>query len=206
MIFWISPLPPEVTVFLTWSKDGLWTALPGKVCNSVPNVLFFRSQKLIIFWLQSVVCSRDALRTHVMSLNGLPVFSLGLASQLLAIWFITECPVPKGPFIVYGRGGPEEKVGGWLQIFLMDREWARKKIRRWNISFQNIFAARAAFHLLLALANIFSMNVDLCTLQEWASKNYGVMQSGPQIILSAPWVGREKFSRNRLFFFRAPQS
>ncbi len=31
---------------------------------SVPNILFFRSQKLVIFWLQRCVCSRDAVRSN----------------------------------------------------------------------------------------------------------------------------------------------
>ena len=49
--------------------------------DSVPNVLFFRSQKLIIFWLQSVVCSRDALRTHKFK-------------WAICMMIITESPVP----------------------------------------------------------------------------------------------------------------
>ena len=36
----------------------------------------------------------------------------------------------KGPVIIYGQGGPEEKVGGGYEKILMDREWARKKIEK----------------------------------------------------------------------------
>ncbi len=43
------------------------------------------------------------------------------------------------------------------------------------------------------------MNIDFCTLQEWAPKNYRAMPSGPRIFLSARWVGHEKFSRKILF-------
>ncbi len=35
----------------------------------------------------------------------------------------------KGPIIIYGQAGSEEKVGGGYENFLMGREWARGKIK-----------------------------------------------------------------------------
>ena len=43
------------------------------------------------------------------------------------------------------------------------------------------------------MANIFPMKIDLCTLQEWVSKNYRAMPSGPQIFFCsrAEWAAKK---------------
>ncbi len=49
---------------IQFSKDDLYVTHQSEGFNtslgSVPNILFFRSQKQAILWLQSLVCSRNA--------------------------------------------------------------------------------------------------------------------------------------------------
>ncbi len=112
---------------------------------------------------------------------------------------------------LFMAGGDRRHTWGGVENILRFKEWASKKNqeamsgRRKNFLPKNFAAGAASFNILnypftwtksLHNVHIHSIIKHICFyLQEWASKNFHVMSSGPRIFSSTRQVGRENIFR-----------